>query len=38
MFPFWADVPLTTWLQLTAVLTAIAGWLAGYVVSQGQRC
>jgi hypothetical protein len=32
MFPFWADVPLILWLQMTAMFVAILGWFAGFWV------
>ena len=30
MFPYWADVPLTAWFQLTALLVAAGGWLTAH--------
>jgi hypothetical protein len=38
MVPFWADVPVTAWLQMIGLLAAVAVWLTGLVGSQGRRC
>jgi hypothetical protein len=38
MVPFWADVPVTAWLQMVGLLAAVAVWLTGLVGSQGRRC
>jgi hypothetical protein len=38
MFPFWADVPVTAWLQMTAILVGIVAWLASFMATQSPRC
>jgi hypothetical protein len=38
MFPFWADVPLTAWMQMTALLAGMAAWLASFMMTQSPRC
>ena len=38
MFPFWADIPLTAWLQLTAILVALAAWFTSFMGTQSPRC
>jgi hypothetical protein len=38
MLPFWADVPVTAWLQMMGLLTAVAAWLTSVIATQGRRC
>jgi hypothetical protein len=38
MVPFWADVPVTTWLQMVGLLVAVAAWMIGVLSTQGHRC
>jgi hypothetical protein len=38
MLPFWTDVPVTVWLQMAALVVAVAGWITGVCACQaGQR-
>jgi hypothetical protein len=37
MFPYWAEVPLTAWLQITAMLVAAGGWLTVLMAAHGVR-
>jgi hypothetical protein len=38
MVPFWTDVPVTVWLQMAALVVAVAGWITGVCACQaGQR-
>jgi hypothetical protein len=36
MFPFWSDVPLTAWLQMTAVFGAVVCWVTGCLAAPGR--
>jgi hypothetical protein len=38
MVPFWADVPVSAWLQMIGLLAAVAVWLTSVIASQGRRC
>jgi hypothetical protein len=38
MVPFWADVPVTAWLQMFGFLAAVAVWLTSLMATQGRRC
>lgn len=33
MFPFWSDVPLSAWLQISAMFVAIVCWMTGFLVT-----
>ena len=33
MFPFWSDVPLAAWLQISAMVVAIVCWLTGLLAT-----
>ena len=37
MFPFWDDIPLTVWLQMSALAVAVFGWLSAVSLGQGHR-
>jgi hypothetical protein len=36
MFPFCSDVPLTAWLQMTAVFGAVVWWVTGMLAAPGR--
>jgi len=38
MVPFWADVPVTAWLQMFGLLAAVAVWLTCVMATPGRRC
>jgi hypothetical protein len=36
MFPFWTDVPLSAWLQITVMFVAAVFWLRGLLAAPGR--
>jgi hypothetical protein len=36
MFPFWTDVPLSAWLQITVMFLAAVFWLTGLLAAPGR--
>jgi hypothetical protein len=37
MFPFWSDVPLAAWLQMSAMFVAIVCWVTGLLATTPGR-
>ncbi len=37
MFPFWSDVPLSAWLQISAMFVAIVFWMTGFLATTPAR-
>jgi hypothetical protein len=37
MFPFWSDVPVSAWLQMTAMFVAIVCWVTGLLATAPGR-
>lgn len=37
MVPFWADVPVSAWVQMFGLLAATAVWLTSVMTTRGHR-